>query len=105
MSRGVCVAARGTRGQSIALVAALAATLSGLSVVNAPIAQAAVAAKIAPAAAQVGTGVTVTGEGLAETSAVTFLGADGPADDVVAPNFVVLDNKKVMVQVPPGVET
>ena len=55
--------------------------------------------------AQVGTGVTLSGELLAGTTAVTFLGADGPEDDVVAPNFVVLDAKKVLIQVPPGAET
>jgi hypothetical protein len=89
------------------VVSALATALVGLGVGQAPSAFAAapIAAKVAPAMAQVGTGVTLAGEFLAGTSAVTFLGADGPADDVAAPNFIVLDPKKVLIQVPPGAET
>ena len=101
-----CAAGRGSRGRSIATVAVLATALLALGIGRAPSAHAApLAAKVAPAMAQVGTGVTLSGEFLLGATAVTFLGADGPGDDVAAPNFVVLDAKKVLIQVPPGAET
>lgn len=61
--------------------------------------------KVGPAAAQVGTGVTLAGDFLTGTTAVTFLGGAGEADDVDAPHFIVIDPKKVLVQVPAGAES
>ena len=93
---------RGTQVRSIAVVVALLVAVTGL--LAAP-AHAATAEKIAPAAAPIGVGITIAGTALSSASAVTFLGADGPGDDIAAPNFIALDAKKVVVQVPPGAET
>ena len=92
----------GNRRGSIVTVTLLIAALLTLSVQQAPPAQAAVAAKFAPAVVPVGSGVTIGGEGLAGTTGVTFLGTADPADDVAAEHFIALDAKKLVVQVPEG---
>ncbi|HVM21662.1 MAG TPA: IPT/TIG domain-containing protein [Egibacteraceae bacterium] len=63
---------------------------------------AAVAAKIAPLAVAYGHGVTIAGDGLADTTSVTFLGAPGGGDDVTTNHVIAQDAKKVVAQVPAG---
>ena len=95
-----------TRTRSIAVVAALMTIVTGWGMHQAPPAQAAaIAAKIAPLAAPTGTGITVAGDFLTDVNAVTFLGTPDPADDVSAPQFIAVDPKKLVVQVPAGAET
>lgn len=87
------------------IVALLVLGLIALSVPLASHAWAATADKIAPAIAPAGTGIAVTGDALLDTTGVTFLGGDGVEDDVAATSFIVVDLKKVVVQIPPGART
>jgi hypothetical protein len=84
------------------MVGLLVAAMLGLSVHQAPAAQAAVATKIVPPAAAVGTAITVVGDGLDAVTDVTFLGAGGAGDEVAAQYFLAPDPKKIVVQVPVG---
>ena len=85
-----------------AIVGLLVAALLAMGVQHAPPAGAAVASKIAPSVVPHNGGVYVAGDGLTGTTRVTFQGAPGPEDDVDAEHFIVVDAKKVAVQVPPG---
>jgi hypothetical protein len=91
--------------RSVAAVAAILTVLSGWGVHQAPVAQAATADKIAVKQAQPGTGIFVTGTGLNDATAVSFVGTTDPADDVAAPHFIAMDPKKLAVQVPAGAAT
>ena len=94
-------ASQGSTRRSITVVATVLAMVTGALAGQAPPAHAATADKIAPVAAPTGTGITIAGTELLETSAVTFLGAAGPEDDAAAAHFIALDAKKLVVQVPP----
>ena len=95
----------GNRRGSIVTVTLLVAALFALAVQQAPPAQAAVAGKFGPAVVPVGSGVTIGGEGLVGLTGVTFLGTADPGDDVAAEHFIVMDAKKMVVQVPVGAVT
>lgn len=84
------------------VVVALLAGMMGWMVRVAPPAHAAAVGKVAPAAVPLGAGVVIGGAGLDQTNRVTFLGGPGPGDDAVAEHFIVVDAKKVVVQVPAG---
>ncbi len=89
-------------GYRTTVVVALVFAMLGLTISQAPPAAAATADKFAPAIAPAGSGIAIIGDALTDTSGVTFLGAEGADDDVVADHFVVVDPKKVVVQIPPG---
>ena len=95
------------RGRATAVTIALVAALVGLGFVQAPPARANhVILKAAPAVVPWDGGITISGVGLSDTSAVTFLGnAADLTDDVAAQDFIALDDKKLVVQVPPGART
>ena len=92
--------ALGCRRTSTVTVTFLVAALLALGVQPAHAVPA--AAKIAPAVTPSQGAVTISGAELANTTGVTFLGADGPADDKPAEHFIVLDAKKVVAELPPG---
>lgn len=81
---------------------AVVTALLGAGLAAAPSASAAVplVAKVAPAAAQPGHGVVLTGDFLTGTSEVRFLGTEDPGDDAVASVVQVLNAKTVYAQVP-----
>lgn len=95
----------GTSRRSVAVVVTVLTLVMGVLAGQAPPAHAATADKVAPAAAPIGVGITIAGTGLTSTSAVTFLGAAGPEDDVAAAHFIALDPKKLVVQVPTGAQS
>ena len=105
MSQAHCAIPASSRVRGVATVAALLMAMLGWSLKVAPPAAAATAEKIAPAAAPEGVGIVIAGTNLTDTSSVVFLGTPDPLDDVVAPNFAVLEAKKVAVQVPAGVQS
>lgn len=90
-----------TRKRAIAVAGTLLALL-GVLTGPAPAAHAATADKIAPTAAPTGVGITIAGTALDQATAVAFVGAAGPEDDVLAAHFIALDPKKLVVQVPAG---
>lgn len=102
MSDSPTLRLQGARTRAVAVVTLVVTALTAGSISIAPPAYAAAADKIAPAIAAAGAGAAITGDALLETSSVTFLGADGPQDDVAASSFVVVDPKKVVAQIPPG---
>lgn len=102
--RSDAISGRG-RVRSTALVAMLVTALLGVGLHRAPAAHAAIASKIAPAAAAVGTGITIAGDLLLATTDVTFLGSVDPGDEVAAEHFVALDPKKLVVQIPTGAQS
>jgi hypothetical protein len=104
MSNANSAQTRDAQGRST-VIAVLLLMITGVFVGQAPAAHAATADKFAPAAAPAGVGITISGTALTAPTAVVFLGADGPEDDVPAPNFIGLDAKKMVVQVPVGAAT
>src|SRR5687767_12790725 len=91
--RGSAVTQRG-----VAVVLAVGVAFLGLSLPDR--AYAATADKITPAVVAAGSGIAIAGTELTGTTGVTFLGGEGAADDVDATHFVVVDSKKIAVQVP-----
>lgn len=81
---------------------AVVTALLGVGLAAAPSASAAapLVAKVAPAAAQPGHGVVLTGDFLTGASEVRFLGTEDPGDDAVASVVQVLNPKTVYAQIP-----
>ena len=102
MSQPLDRAPTARRRRSMRVVALLVLALFAAILYRAPSAHAATAAKVVPAVVPQDAGVAITGEGLAETTGVTFLGNPGAGDDVRAEHFIVVDAKKVVAQLPAG---
>lgn len=105
MSQSPLTMILGDRRGRVAIVTLIVLALLALGVHRAPAAQATTAAKVAPAVAPVGGGITVSGDALDAVTAVTFLGAAGSQDDVAAEHHIAIDPKKLVVQVPAGAQS